>query len=45
MSAAQELGVIDYIVKPTNPAQLIEILREKKDSWLSENRAPAHRAR
>ena len=32
--AAQELGITDYVVKPTSPGQLIEIVRAKKALWL-----------
>ena len=34
VTQARAFGVVDYIVKPTSPAQLVEILRERKAAWL-----------
>ncbi len=35
VETARSLGITDYIVKPTSPSRLLEILEEKKGDWLS----------
>ena len=37
VAAAKQLGITDYLVKPAGPAALIEILRVRKDRWLSDH--------
>ena len=33
MATARSLGVTDYIVKPSSPKLLLEIIQQKKGSW------------
>ena len=33
MEKARSLGVTDYIVKPSSPKLLLQIVQEKKESW------------
>ncbi len=36
MALARSLGVTDYIVKPSLPTRLIDVIREHKSAWLKE---------
>lgn len=33
---AGKIGVLDYVVKPTRPARLVEIVQERKGKWLTD---------
>jgi CheY-like chemotaxis protein len=32
---ARKFGIIDYIIKPSTPARLVDIVKKHKDNWLS----------
>jgi|SRR3954468_4856577 CheY-like chemotaxis protein len=36
---AQALGALEYLVKPNNPAELVQVVEQLKQKWLT----PAHR--
>ncbi len=38
VARAESLGVMDYVVKPSRPGDLVEIVRKNKDRWLADGK-------
>ena len=38
MDLARSFGVLDYVVKPSSPSRLLEIVRKNQRAWLGESK-------
>jgi len=45
MEDARRLGADDYLLKPSDPLQLVELVKSLHDRWLTEPRAPSNARR